>query len=499
MKLSSLIKGLNYKILQGDIEVEINHVQCDSRRIREGDLFICIAGMTVDGHLFIDEAIDKKASVIITEKNITKKQSVTIIQTENTGYLTGIIYSRYYGEPSRKLKVIGITGTKGKTTTTYMIQNMLNRLGCNTGLMGTIEVNYNDIHYPLQNTTPEPSVLHRYLREMVDASVEAVVMEVSSQGLMLDRVAGVDFDYGIFTNISEDHIGKNEHKSFDEYLRWKAKLFSLCKVGIINRDCHYSSFVIDNAKCPVFTYGKDNISDYRAYNPSLYFSEGRLGIKYMLTGNRKDIIEVGMPGEFSMYNSLAAVSLLDLMGKDIAPVKDALKSLCVKGRVEVLDVSTKFTVIIDYAHNALSLESLLISLREYRPDRIITIFGCGGNRDRGRRFKMGNVSARLSDLTILTNDNPRYEEPMDIISDIIKGIEEKNGNYLVYPERKEAIRKGLLMAREGDILVLAGKGHENYQDIQGVKYPMDERALIREILEEEDVTKICGYNNRYFA
>lgn len=499
MKLKELLQGLEYSVLQGSTETDVKNIHNDSRQVEEGDLFFCISGAVSDGHMYAGDVAAKKAAVLVVERDITLPCDITIIKVASTRYAMGAMSSLFYGEPSKKLKVIGITGTKGKTTITYMIQEMLNKAGHKTGLIGTIEIIDGKKHIPAPNTTPESIVLHRYLREMADNGLEYVVMEVSSQGLMLDRIAGVDFDYGIFTNLSKDHIGPNEHKTFEEYMMWKAKLFTLCKTGIFNIDDAYAKKMMENADCEIVTYGMDKSADYVGENYSLYSEKGVLGISYELKGKLNGSIRVDLPGEFTLHNSLAAIALADILSVPFDDIRSILMQVKVRGRVEMIPVSHEFTLMIDYAHNAMAMESLYKALRAYKPKRLVSVFGCGGNRSRDRRFEMGEVSGNMAELTIITSDNPRNEEPLDIIEDIKKGISRTDGKYIEIPDRKEAIRYAILNAAPGDIIVLAGKGHENYQEIKGVKHHMDERELVNEILEEEDVTKICGYNNRYFA
>ncbi len=499
MRLIQLIEGLEYVVLQGNVDVDINNIHNDSRNVSAGDLFFCISGAVSDGHSFAQDVAAKGAKVLIVEKSVEIHEQVTIVKVPSTRYAMGVISSRYYEEPSKKLTVIGITGTKGKTTTTYMIREMLDSAGIKTGLIGTIEIMDGVSIIPAKHTTPESILLHKYLKDMVDNGLKAVVMEVSSQGLMLDRVAGVDFDYGIFTNLSKDHIGPNEHKSFEEYMMWKTKLFSLCKVGIFNIDDKYATNMQEGCTCERVTYSINQPADYKASDLKLYTRAGVLGIEYKLSGRLDENIVVDMPGEFTAHNSLAAIAVADLMKVPADKIKNILESINVRGRVELISISDKFTVLIDYAHNAMALESLFVALKAYNPKRLVSLFGCGGNRSRDRRFEMGQVSGEMADLTIITSDNPRYEQPLDIIEDIKTGISKTDGKYIAIPDRKEAIRYAIMNAVEGDVVVLAGKGHEDYQEICGVKHHMDERDLIREILEEEDVTKICGYNNRYFA
>ena len=501
MKLLELVDGLHFDVLCGSMDTEVKDIKNDSRKVVEGDLFFCISGAVSDGHKYAEDVIKKGAVVLVVEKAINTEvpNYVTVIKVDNSRYAMGVISSKFYGEPSKKLNVIGITGTKGKTTTTYMIREMLEAAGKRTGLIGTIEILDGVDKIPAKNTTPESIVLHKTLKCMVDNGLEAVVMEVSSQGLMLDRVAGVDFDYGIFTNLSKDHIGPNEHKTFEEYTMWKAKLFTLCKVGIFNLDDKFMSEMTKTAKCDIITYGMNKDADYAAGDFRLYNKGGVLGIEYNLSGRKNADIIVDLPGEFSVHNSLAAIAIADLLDVPMEDIKVILRSIKVRGRVEMIPISDEFTIMIDYAHNAMALESLLTALKAYKPKRLVTLFGCGGNRSKDRRYEMGEVSGNLSDFTIITSDNPRDEEPLDIINDIKTGISKTDGEYIEIPDRKEAIRYAIMNGRSGDVIVLAGKGHEDYQEIKGVKHHMDERDLIKEVLEEEDVTKICGYNNRYFA
>lgn len=500
MELCKLVEGLEYELLSGNINTEVKDIKNDSRYVSEGDLFFCISGARTDGHSYADTVIKAGAAVLVVEKDISADiNGVTVIKVKSSRYAMGIISSRFYGEPSKKLTVIGITGTKGKTTTTYMIREMLEAAGIKTGLIGTIEIIDGKNHIHAKNTTPESIELHRILKDMEDNGLSCVVMEVSSQGIMLDRIAGVHFNYAIYTNLSKDHIGPNEHKSFEEYMMWKAKLFTMCDVGIINADDEHADYIIGNADCKIVTYGTNSSAHYKADTLSLYRERGVLGISYNLSGRLEGHIDVDLPGEFSVHNSLAAIAIADLMKVPFEDIKAILKRVKIRGRVEMIPISDEFTVMIDYAHNAMALESLLMALKSYKPKRLVVLFGCGGDRSRDRRFEMGEVSGNIADFTIITSDNPRTEEPQAIINDIKSGIERTNGMYKDILDRKEAMRYAIMNAKSGDVIVFAGKGHEDYQEIKGVKYHMDERDLIKEILEEEDVTKICGYNNRYFA
>ena len=381
------------------------------------------------------------------------------------------------------MKIIGITGTKGKTTTTYLVKSILEHAGRKVGLIGTIEIIIGDTHIHADHTTPESYLIQKYFRQMVDAGCDTVVMEVSSQGLMLHRTQGFIFDFGIFTNLEPDHIGKGEHKDFDDYLHCKGLLFKQCRIGIVNHDDAHWEVVTEGHTCALETYGIDTEADLCAGNISFLRKGGNLGMAFDVTGLMNLSVQIATPGKFSVYNALTAIAICRHFGVGEDAVKAALLAAKVKGRIEPVKVSDEFTLMIDYAHNAMALKSLLTTLREYEPHRLVCLFGCGGNRAKSRRYEMGEVSGQLADLTIITSDNPRTEEPQAIIDDIKIGIDKTDGKYVEICDRKEAIAYAISHGEPGDIIVLAGKGHEDYQEINGVKYPMDERVLIQEILE----------------
>ncbi len=484
MKLKDLLSGFSYKIEKGREDIEVTELVFDSRKLVPGAVFVCISGAVYDGHEFAAAAVEAGAAAIIAERELEVEDGVCLVVCKNTREALACMSAAYFGHPAKELVSIGITGTKGKTTTSYMIRNTLELAGIKTGLIGTIEAIIGDIHIPSNNTTPESYFVQKYFRDMVNAGCKCVVMEVSSQGLMLHRVSGFTFDYGIFTNLSPDHIGGNEHKDFEDYLYCKSLLFKQCKVGIANMDDEHMEAVLDGCTCELETYGMAEGADLRAVNVDLHSKEGELLVSYKTTGTMELDVTVGVPGKFTVYNSLTALAVCRHFNIPEAVIKQALRSVKVKGRVEPVEVSNRFTVMIDYAHNAMSLKSLLTTLAEYQPKRIVSLFGCGGNRSRDRRFEMGEISSEYADLTVITSDNPRTEEPQAIMEDILTGVQRKNGEYVMIQDRKEAIRYCILNAQDGDVIVLAGKGHEDYQEINGVKYPMDERVLIREILEE---------------
>ncbi len=487
MKLVELLDGLEYELVQGDIKTDISTLTSDSRKAQSGTAFVCIAGAVTDGHKYIPSVVEKGAGAVIVNKNAAVgdiDKAVTVISVENTRLALAKMSAAYFGNPAGELFTIGITGTKGKTTTTYMIKNVLDACGIKTGLIGTIETIIGEEKIPSCNTTPESYQIHESFRKMVDAGCKAVVMEVSSQGLKLDRTAGIMFDIGVFTNLEPDHIGPNEHASFEEYLECKAKLFKQCKVGIVNADDKHTKKVIENCICSIETYGISPDADLRAEDINLLHERGQIGLTYKCRGLVDMDVKLCLPGKFSVYNSLCAIAVTRHFNVDKDILEKKLYDVKVKGRVELVKVSDKFTLMIDYAHNAMALKSILETLKEYNPHRLVCLFGCGGNRSKERRFEMGEVSGRLADLTIITSDNPRFEDPEAIIEDIKTGIAKTDGKHVDITDRKEAIKYAIKNGEPGDIIVLAGKGHEDYQEIKGVKHPMDERVLIKEVLEE---------------
>lgn len=484
MKLTQLLERLEYEVIQGNDKIEISTLINDSRKVGKGSAFVCISGAVVDGHDFISDVAAKGAAAVIVEKDVDAPGDMTVIRVPDTRYALALMSAAYFGYPADKMKIIGITGTKGKTTTTYMIKSILEGVGHKVGLIGTIEAVIGDETIPAANTTPESYTIHQYFAKMVEAGCDCVVMEVSSQGLMLHRTAGIPFEIGIFTNLGRDHIGPNEHADFEDYKRCKGLLFQQCRLGIANVDDRYYEDVFSNASCKTETYGFSEKADLRAIDTHLVSRPGYLGVAYHVTGLMDFDVEIDIPGKFSVYNSLTAIAVCRHFQVPAEQIKKALKVANVKGRIEMVRVSDDFTLMIDYAHNAMSLESLLTTLKEYEPARLVCLFGCGGNRSKDRRYEMGEVSGRLADLTIITSDNPRFEEPQAIIDDIKTGIGRTAGKYVEICDRKEAIRYTIENGQPGDVIVLAGKGHEDYQEIKGVKYPMDERVLIREILEE---------------
>ena len=489
MKLTELLAEVTYECLQGGMDKEITELLMDSRKACKDGIFVCIVGAVRDGHDFAKEVVEKGVTALVVERPVEVSEEVTVIQVPDARLALAQMSAAYFGHPAKELTTIGITGTKGKTTATYMVKAILEKAGFSTGLIGTIETIIGEKSYPANNTTPESYIVQKTFREMVDAGCKCVVMEVSSQGLMLHRVSGFVFDYGIFTNLEPDHIGPNEHKDFEDYASCKSLLFRQCKVGIFNMDDSHLDKMLQGHTCEVETYGFDEKADLRATGLHLAEKPGVLGVAYHISGLLDMDVEVDIPGKFSVYNSLAAIAICRHFGVEPEAIKKAIVDIKVKGRVEIVPISSRFTLMIDYAHNAMSLESLLTSLREYNPKRLVCLFGCGGNRSVDRRFEMGEVSSKMADFTIVTSDNPRNEEPEAIIQNIVTGVERGPGEYIKITDRAEAIRYAIEHAEDGDVIVLAGKGHEDYQEIQGKKYHMDERELIADVMADGNFIK----------
>lgn len=494
MLLRELLTEVQARYLMGGEETEGKSLSIDSREAEPGTVFVCIPGAVYDGHEFAAQAVERGAAALVVERpeealpeglwENCRERGVTVIQTPDTRLALARMAAAWYGYPAERLTTIGITGTKGKTTSTYMVKSILENAGRKVGLIGTNEVIIGRRHFPAGNTTPESLMLHRILREMADAGLDTVVMEVSSQAVKLRRTEGILFDYGIFTNLSPDHIAPAEHRDFEEYLSCKRRLFQQCRVGLINGDDPYAEAVTRGHTCRLETFGLGENCMLRAEDIRFIRSGGRLGMAFRVTGVMDFPVQVPLPGRFSVYNALTAISICRQFRVRESDIQRSMLAARVKGRIEPVCGPEDYTILIDYAHNPMALESLLNTLREYHPARLICLFGCGGNRPALRRREMGRISGRLADLTILTNDNPRDEDPMEILKEIREGVEETGGEYEMIPDRREAIRFGIQRAEKGDILVLAGKGHEDYQEIRGVKYPMDERKIVQEILAE---------------
>ncbi|MCD7840433.1 MAG: UDP-N-acetylmuramoyl-L-alanyl-D-glutamate--2,6-diaminopimelate ligase [Erysipelotrichaceae bacterium] len=478
MRYNEIRKIINRNRLY--LNTEVVQIDYDSRKVINNSLFVCIVGANVDGHNFIDSVIDKGAKVIVVEKEMNYREGITYIKVKDSRVALALLSSAFFDYPSRKMTVIGITGTKGKTTTSYMLESILTKAHKKVGIIGTIGSIVNGKFHTTKNTTPESFELQRLMHEMVESGCEYCVMEVSSQGLMLHRVSGIDFDYGIFTNLSPDHIGKNEHRDFDHYMSCKKMLFQMCKVGIFNKDDEHYLDMIDNAQCQLLTYSIHHESDLQGYNIHLSKGEGTLGVSFSTQGLINDTFETDIPGEFSVYNSLVAIMICQQLSIDIPYIKQALKQVRVPGRVEIVPVHQPFSVIIDYAHNALSFDSILSTISAYHPHRLICVYGAGGKRDKKRRYDVGEVVAQYHAYSILTADNPRGENVNDICLDIVEGINRIGGDYTIIEDRKEAIHYALSIAQKDDVVLCLGKGHETYQILDEEPLPFSEKEIIKE-------------------
>ncbi len=479
MQLKELISGINPVDVKGNLNIEIVDIAYDSRKVKSGSLFVCVEGFKVDGHDYIAAAVENGASALLVQKEVEVPDGITVVRTDNTRFALASSADILFGHPSKKFNLIGVTGTKGKTTTTFMIKSILEASAQKVGLIGTIVNSVGNDVLPAERTTPESYDLQALFNEMNEKSVNSVVMEVSSHALELHRVSCSDYDIGVFTNLSQDHL--DFHETFENYLNAKIKLFGMCKKALVNIDSEYGERVKNAAKCQVYTFGIEKDADIRAVNivknpDSVEFD--------LISPWVTDRIRVNIPGKFSIYNALAAIGCSLLSGISIENIKAGLERVSVPGRAEVVETGREFTIIIDYAHSPDSLENILTTVKGYAPGRLVCMFGCGGDRDRTKRPIMGGISGRLSDFTIITSDNPRTEEPESIVREIEAGIKNTGGAYKTIVDRRAAIKYAIENAMPQDIIVLAGKGHETYQIFKDKTIHFDEREVVREILDE---------------
>ena len=488
MELKKILVGLEGIKAKGDLDIDITSIENDSRKIKKGSLFVAIRGFDVDGNDYIKDAIKKGAVAIMTDPEIDKTllkqiaQYVTIIVVPDTRLGLAIASCNFYDNPSKKLKLIGITGTKGKTTSSFMTKKILEKQGLKVGLIGTIATYIGDKKVEdSDRTTPESNKLQFLFSKMVEYGCDAVIMEVSSQSLKLKRVAGCDFDIAVFTNFSEDHISPKEHPDMKDYFESKLELLKMSKVSFSNADDLMVAKVpklLPDSK--ITTYGIDNFCNLLAKDITITNSYVDFKVKLE---NRNERVKVCIPGRFSVYNALAAISIAKQMNCSAENIKSGLEEVRVPGRSELVDNKKDLTIMIDYAHSPESLENILNAVKSYTRGRLISVFGCGGDRDAGKRPLMGEISGKIADYTIITSDNPRTEDPEKIVNQIEDGIKKTNGKYEVIVDRIEAIKAAIKIANKRDIIVLAGKGHEPYQEINGVKHPFDERIIVNEIID----------------
>ena len=482
MILKSLLNGLDYEVIKGNEESKIQNIRYDNRKIEQGDIFVCVKGFKVDGHSFIGDAVKKGAKAIIVQEYVSVPEDITIIKVKDTRKALALMSSNYFGNPKDKLKIIGITGTNGKTTSAFMIKSILEKAGYKTGLIGTIANYIGNKKVDAVRTTPESYELHELFKNMVEAGVEYCVMEVSSHSLDLDRVYGVQFVEGIFTNLTRDHL--DFHKTFENYYNAKFKLFERSNHSIINLDDPYGTNIVEDiekrgVKTKVSTFSVEKDSDFKAFEIKSHSNGSEFKVKL----DKIEEFSINIPGEYNIYNSLGCIICAYNLNIPVQKIKEGLSDIIIPGRCELVakEKNLPYSIIIDYAHTPDGLENILSTVKAFTKNRMISVFGCGGDRDKVKRPQMGEIGCKLSDVAIITSDNPRSEEPMDIINDIVKPL--KYDNFEIEVNRKEAIRKAMNMALEGDVIVIAGKGHETYQILKDETIHFDEREVVYDILE----------------
>ncbi|EOU1470821.1 MAG: UDP-N-acetylmuramoyl-L-alanyl-D-glutamate--2,6-diaminopimelate ligase [Clostridium perfringens] len=482
MILKSLLKGLDYEVIKGNEESKVQNIRYDNRKIEQGDAFVCVKGFKVDGHSFIGDAIKKGAKTLIVQEDVNVQEDITIIKVRDTRKALAIMSSNYFGNPKDKLKIIGITGTNGKTTSAFIIKSILEKAGFMTGLIGTIANYIGNKKVDAVRTTPESYELHELFKNMVDAGVEYCVMEVSSHSLELDRVYGIQFEEGIFTNLTRDHL--DFHKTFENYYNAKFKLFERSNHSIINLDDPYGANIVKDieereVKTKVSTFSIEKESDFKAFEIKSHSN----GSEFKVNLESIEEFSINIPGEYNIYNSLGCIICAYNLNIPMDKIKEGLSDVVIPGRCELVakEKNLPYSIIIDYAHTPDGLENILSTVKAFTKNRMISVFGCGGDRDKVKRPQMGKIGCELSDIAIITSDNPRSEEPMDIINDIVKPL--NYDNFVIEVNRKEAIRKAMNMALEGDVIVIAGKGHETYQILKDETIHFDEREVVYDILE----------------
>lgn len=492
MKLMELFGEIPYAVLKKKMPVneqEITSLTCDSRQVRSGMVFFCIEGAIADGHDYMEEAREKGAAVCVVEKLVRKgrllpfPEGITILLVEDTRSAFAKAAATYFSYPARRLKVIGVTGTKGKTTVTYMIAELLEAAGHKTGKIGTLGVQIGEEQFETANTTPDAFTIQKYFAKMIDKGCEYAVIEVSSQSMKQKRVEGILFEAAVFTNFAPDHIGPGEHKNLKEYRYYKSLLFKQTKRAIGNLDDRACSYMFRQTECEKYGYTCMDSMAFaeghrilKAEKISYEMDESGALTRFEMEGQE---YQFRLPGLFNVYNLLAALFTLRTLGIVVPDIQTTILKMQVNGRMQRIYTKKNIVCYVDYAHNALSLKEVLRTMRLYGARRILLVFGCGGNRSRVRRVQMGEVAGRYADLTILTSDNPRMEDPLAIIEDIVSGMKKSGGTYQVIPDRLEAVCHVLKIAEKGDLVIVAGKGHEKYQEIAGVRYPMSDADLIR--------------------
>jgi UDP-N-acetylmuramoyl-L-alanyl-D-glutamate--2,6-diaminopimelate ligase len=491
MNLTKVLAGVEGLKAKGSLDIDINHITQDTNTLEKGDLFIAVKGFSTDGHKYIPQAIAKGAAAIMIDEGVAKEiipliadQNVTIVTAPSTRIALAKVACNYYENPSRYFQLIGITGTKGKTTTSYMTKSILEKCGIRTGLIGTIEVLSGGDKKITDSarTTPDPITLQKYLAEMKEDGCQAVVMEVSSQALKIHRVDGCDFNMGVFMNFSEDHISPNEHPDMEDYFNSKVKLFSMCPTGFINTDD------LDTIKVPKLcpncnfkTFGIDNQADILAKDITV--TNSYVDFKVKING-RNERVKIPIPGRFNVYNGLAAISIALQLNCPTDKIIEGLAEVKVKGRSEMFENDLGLAIIIDFAHSPESLRNVLLAAKGYTKGKVICVFGCSGDRDTRKRPMMGEIAGSIADYTFISTTDPRSEDPNEIVKAVEEGMKKTQGKYEVCVDRAEADKKAVRMCKKNDIVVLCGRGHETMQEIKGVKHHFDERDVLKEVIAE---------------
>jgi UDP-N-acetylmuramoyl-L-alanyl-D-glutamate--2,6-diaminopimelate ligase len=481
MKIANIIKGIKASVVKGNENTEVVDICFDSRQVKPGSMFVAIAGTQSDGHLFISKAIENGATSIVYQNEPEQlAENIVWLKAGDSAEALGLLCSNFYDNPSRKLKLVGVTGTNGKTTTATLLYRLFKKLGYRVGLISTVVYFVDDKSYEATHTTPGPLQLNRLMAEMVEIGCEYCFMEVSSHSIEQKRIAGLDFDGAIFSNITQDHL--DFHLTFDNYIKAKKQLFDKLKpeaFALVNVDDRNGRVMVQNTKARVKTYALRSLADYKAKLIESHFEGMQISID-------NTELWVNLIGEFNVYNLLAIYSAARLLGQDKEEVLKIISSLHeVSGRFETVRSNKGITAIVDYAHTPDALENVLSTIHGIRKgnEQIITVVGAGGNRDKGKRPIMAKICVEMSDKVIITSDNPRNEEPQDIINDMLVGVDKQHqSKTLVIVDRREAIKTAVMLAREGDIVLVAGKGHETYQEIKGVKHHFDDKEVLKDIM-----------------
>mgnify|MGYP000208246376 CR=1 FL=1 len=489
------LKELDYTLLQGSVDVETEDVIYDSRKAAPGKAFVAMKGIRVDGHSFIPQVLKAGVRVLVTERPVEEElknsglseeelKQVTVVMVEEGRHALALLSAAVL---TIRLKAGNDRCNRNQGKDHHYPYDPCYFTGCRkeVGMIGTTGTVIGNVVTPTLNTTPESYELHQAFAQMVEAGCEYAVMEVSSQGIKMHRTDGLYFNYAIFTNISPDHIGPGEHADFEEYLYYKTRLLNMCGIGLVNKDDKHAPQIIKAANCELCTYSEESKeADFVASDIRYVSQPDFVGTEFHISGKYDMEVRLGIPGLFNVVNALAAVSVCSFLGLDQARISHALENIRVNGRMEIVYTSERCTVLVDYAHNAVSMESLLSTLRDYKPKRLVCVFGCGGNRSKDRRYSMGEIGGKMADLSIITADNSRYEKVEDIIADIRGSIEKTGGKFIEIPDRREAIRYSILHAQPGDMVAVIGKGHEDYQEINGVRHHFLDREVIEETVKE---------------